>query len=386
MAVAFQLAWRQLRHEPLKLLAGIAGVVFSVVLMFMQIGFRDALFVCAAGVQSHLAGDLFLIHRQSDNLGLVFMSRFSRRRVQQALAVPEVQSATELYVEVAQWKNPWTARTRGILVLGIDPAVGALELPGVREHLDTIRLKDAVLFDSRSRREYGPVAAAFQAQGPVTVEINSRRTRVEGLFQLGGSFATDGNLITSDLNFLRLFPSRTPSEVTVGVLRLKPGADLRQAQAAVSRLMPPDVDVMTRDELVKQEHDYWDKATPIGFIFNTAMIIAFLVGIVVVHQILYAEVSTHLAQYATLKAMGYSHAFLLGIVVGASVILGLLGFLPGWFLSLGLYHLTASATGLPMMLGGGKTAIVLLLTLSMCLLSGALAMQRLRAANPADMF
>ena len=129
MTVAFQLAWRQLRHEPRKLLAGIAGVVFSVVLMFMQIGFRDALFVCASGIQSHLAGDLFIIRRQSDNVGLVFMSQFSRRRVQQALAVPEVQSATELYVGVAQWKNPWTARTRGILVLGIDPAVGAWNCP-----------------------------------------------------------------------------------------------------------------------------------------------------------------------------------------------------------------------------------------------------------------
>jgi putative ABC transport system permease protein len=174
--------------------------------------------------------------------------------------------------------------------------------------------------------------------------------------------------------------------VTAGILRLKPGADLRRAQAAVAHLMPPDVKVMTRDEFVKQEHDYWDKATPIGFIFNTAMIIAFLVGIVVVHQILYAEISTHLAQYATLKAMGYTHRFMLGIVAGASLILGLLGFLPGWVLSLGLYHLTMRATGLPMMLGAAKTAVVLLLTMTMCLVSGALAMQRLRAANPADMF
>ena len=386
MAIAFQLAWRQLRHEPRKLLAGIAGVVFSVVLMFMQIGFRDALFVCAAGIQSHLAGDLFIIRRQSDNVGLVFMSQFPRRRVQQALAVPEVQSATELYVGVAQWKSPWTARTRGILVLGIDPAVGALELPGVREHLDTIRLKDSVLFDGRSRREYGPVAATVKAHGPITVEINSRRTKVEGLFQLGGSFATDGNLITSDLNFLRLFPSHNASQVSVGILGLKPGADRRAAQAAVARLLPPDVAVMTRDEFVKQEHDYWDQATPIGFIFNTAMVIAFLVGIVVVHQILYAEISTHLAQYATLKAMGYTQRFMLGIVTGASLILGLLGFVPGWAASLGLYHLTASSTGLPMTLGVGKTTLVLLLTMTMCLVSGSLAMRRLRAANPADMF
>ena len=87
MVVAFQLAWRQLRHEPRKLLAGIAGVVFSVVLMFMQIGFRDALFVCASGIQSHLAGDLFIIRRQSDNVGLVFMSPRFFPRAKQILEI-----------------------------------------------------------------------------------------------------------------------------------------------------------------------------------------------------------------------------------------------------------------------------------------------------------
>ena len=84
--------------------------------------------------------------------------------------------------------------------------------------------------------------------------------------------------------------------------------------------------------------------------------------------------------------MGYTQRFMLGIVTGASLILGLLGFVPGWAASLGLYHLTASSTGLPMTLGVGKTTLVLLLTMTMCLVSGSLAMRRLRAANPADMF
>ena len=255
MTDAFQLAWRQLRHQPHKLLAGLAGVAFCVVLMFMQVGFRDALFDSASGIQLHLAGDLFLLRKQSDNVALVFMSPFSRRRVQQALAVPDVQSATYIYVGVAQWKNPRTARSRGILVLGIDPAAGALELPGVREHLDTIKLENAVLFDARSRREYGPVAPVLQTGQAVPVEINSRRMQVQGLFQLGPSFATDGNLITSDVNYLRLFPGRPASEMTVGILRLKPGTDLRRPQAAVAHLLPPDVRVLTRDEFVNADDD-----------------------------------------------------------------------------------------------------------------------------------
>jgi putative ABC transport system permease protein len=386
MRVAFHLAWRQLRHQPRKLAAGVAGGAFSGMLMFAQLGFRDALLDSAIGVEQHLAGELFLIRKQSDAVALVFMAPFSRRRVEQALAVSDVQSVTDLRVGVGEWKNPWTSRSRGILVLGIDPAAGALELPGVRERLDAIKLENTVLFDARSRREYGPVVAAFADGQPVVTEVNSRRTRVEGLFQLGPSFATDGNLVTSDVNFLRLFPDREASKTTVGILRLKDGADVRRAQAAVASLMPADVKVLTRDEFIKQEHDYWKQATPIGFIFNTAMVIAFLVGVIVAHQILYAEISTHLAQYATLKAIGYTHWFLLGIVSGASLILGLFGFLPGWAIAVGLYRLTEHSTGLPMQLGAGKIAVVLTLSMAMCLVSGALAMHRLRAANPADMF
>jgi putative ABC transport system permease protein len=373
-----------LRHEPRKLLAGAAGVVFAVVLMFMQFGFRDALFDSATAVQRRMSGDLFIVHRQSQTLWR--MAPFTRRRVFQALAVPGVARAGYLYVTLVNWKNPWTGRHRPTLMFGIDPAEGLLDLPGIPEQLDAIKDEDTVLYDAYSHREFGPVVDVLRAGQPFGAEVNNRRLSVRGVFRLGASFAADGNLVTSHENFLRVVPARMPSEIDVGILLLEPGADPPTVQTAVQQLMADDVMVVDRDELVRLEHDFWQNSTGIGFVFTLGALMGFVVGIVIVYQILYTEIANHLSQYATLTAMGHSHRFLLGIVGGAALILCVIGYVPGLLVSATLYRLTETATFLPMTLGLAKPFAVLGLTLAMCFISGGFALRKLRDADPADLF
>ncbi len=380
----FRLAWRQLRQEPRKLLAGTSGVVFAVVLMFMQFGFQDAMFDSAAAVQQRLSGDLFLVHRKSQTLWR--MAPFSRRRVLQALAVPGVAQATYLYVGLADWKNPLTAQHRAILIFGIDPAVGLLDLPGVPEQLDSLKPEDSVLYDAHSHAEFGPVVAALQEGKPFSAEVNHRRLYVKGLFRLGASFTADGNLVTSHENFLRILPERRPSQVDVGVLRLRRDADRSAVRAALSKLLPRDVQVLTREELIRLEQDYWENATGVGFIFTLGALMGFIVGVAIVYQILYTEIANHLPQYATLTAMGHPHRFLLGIVAGAALILSVLGYIPGLLISVVLYRVTERATFLPMIFGVTKPLWVFGLTIVMCFLSGGMALRKLREADPADLF
>ena len=379
-----RLAWQQLRHEPRKLLAGAAGVVFAVVLMFMQFGFRDALFDSATAVQRRMSGDLFIVHRQSQTLWR--MAPFTRRRVFQALAVPGVARAGYLYVTLVDWKNPWTGRHRATLMFGIDPVEGLLDLPGIPEQLNAIKDEDTVLYDAYSHREFGPVVEVLRAGQPFGAEVNNRRLSVRGLFHLGASFAADGNLVTSHENFLRVVPSRMPSQIDVGILLLEPGADPPAVRAAVQRLMADDVMVVDRAELVRLEHDFWQNSTGIGFIFTLGALMGFVVGIVIVYQILYTEIANHLSQYATLIAMGHSQRFLLAIVGAAALILCVLGYVPGLLMSAALYRLTESATFLPMTLGLTKSVAVLGLTLAMCFISGGFALRKLRDADPADLF
>ena len=384
LVLPIRLAWEQLRHEPRKLLAGVASVVFAVVLMFMQFGFRDAMYDSATAVQRRMGGDLFIVHRESQTL--FRMMPFPRRRVFQALAVPEVSQANYLYAGLVDWKNPWTGRNRPALLFGIDPTVGLLELPGIPEQLDLIKDEDSVLFDAHSSAEFGPVAAVLRDGHAFGAEVNNRRLAVRGLFRLGASLAADGNIATSHQNFLRIVPSRSASQVDVGILVLRPGADRTRVQAAVQRLLPEDVRVITREELIRLEHDFWENATGIGFIFTLGAFMGFVVGITIVYQILYTEVTNHLPHYALLTAIGYSHRFLLGIVGGAALIVGVLGYIPGVLISAALYRLTEAATFMLLDLDVSKLSLVLALTVTMCFISGGFALRKLRGADPAALF
>jgi putative ABC transport system permease protein len=121
-------------------------------------------------------------------------------------------------------------------------------------------------------------------------------------------------------------------------------------------------------------------------IFGFGTIVGFLVGTVIVYQILYSDVSDHLPEYATLKAMGYSDRYLMGVVLQEALILAILGFIPGFAVSLGLYGLIAQATLLPVVMSLNRATLVLSLTLTMCVASGAIALRKLQAADPADIF
>jgi heterocyst specific transport system permease protein len=384
LVLPIRLAWEQLRHEPRKLLAGVAGVVVAVVLMFMQLGFRDAMYDSATAVQRRMGGDLFIVHRESQTLWR--MMPFSRRRVFQALAVPEVSQASYLYASLVDWKNPWTGHKRPALLFGIDPTVGLLNLASIPEQLDLIKDEDSVLFDAHSSAEFGPVAAVLRDGHTFSAEVNDRRLAVRGLFRLGASFAADGNIATSHQNFLRIVPSRSASQVDVGILVLRPGADRTRVQAAVQRLLPDDVRVITRAEFVRMEYDFWENGTGIGFIFALGALIGFVVGITIVYQILYTEVTNHLPHYALLTAIGYSHRFLLGIVGGAALIVGMLGYAPGVFISAVLYRLTEGSTSVPLDLDVSKLCLILVLTMTMCFISGGFAVRKLRDADPAVLF
>jgi len=378
------LAWLQLTREKRRLFAAIAGIAFAVVLMMMQLGFRDALYKSVTKVPDRLQGDLVLISPQYEYL---FATKtLTQRRLYQALAVEGVKSVAPLYLGMANWKHPVTHVERFILVLGFNPKDNVISVPGLSEYLDQIKRPDVVLFDADSRAEFGPVAELFRSQGKVVTELNGRKVEVAGLFELGPSFGANGHLIASDLTFLRLFGDRRQGLVDLGLISLQPGADPVLVQAQLRKLYPPDVEVLTREGFVARERNYWDANAPIGFVFNLGALMGLIVGSVIVYQILYTDVTDHLAEYATLKAMGHADSYLFGIVIQEAMILSILGSIPGISISTGLYLFAHEATRLPIEITTDRIIIVYLLTLGMCATSGILAMRKLRKADPAEIF
>jgi putative ABC transport system permease protein len=220
----------------------------------------------------------------------------------------------------------------------------------------------------------------------VSAEINDRRVAVASMYEVGTSFGLDGGVISSDLNFLRILPTRKKSAIDFGLIKLEPGQDAAEVQARIRESVPMDVRVLTRQEFMDLEIQYWNKTTPIGYIFAFGAVMGLIVGLIIVYQILFADVQDHLKEYATLKAMGYTHGYLRNVVLQEAIILAVLGFIPG----LGIAHLVftkgADATRLPLEMSVQSAAGVFVLTVAMCAGSGLMALRKLRAVDPAEVF
>ncbi|MGB8698160.1 MAG: ABC transporter permease DevC [Thermosynechococcaceae cyanobacterium] len=378
------LGWLQLNHEKGRLLVALAGIAFADVLMFMQLGFQNALYDSNTRLNRAVRADIILMSpkaRSTQNLGT-----FTRRRLYQALDVPGVQSADALYINTLTWKNPQTKRDATVQMLGFDPDRPAFQLPEVTGQLDQIKIPNTVLFDRLARGEYKEAIAQLGAGQSVTTEAERTTLTLAGLFTLGASFGADANVIASDQTFLRLFPRRDAASISLGLLRVQPGSDPQQIAAALKAHLPNDVRVMTFAEYIQFEEHYWKTESPIGFIFSLGTAMAFVVGVVIVYQVLSTDVNAHLKEYATFKAMGYQNGYLLGVVFEEAIILAFAGFIPGVILPFGLYALAANATALPLYMTVSRAILVLSLTVAMCIISGAIATRKLQAADPADMF
>lgn len=378
------LAWLQLSQKKGRLLVAMAGIAFSDMLMFMQLGFSTALYESNTQLHRSLNADLVLVSPQGRNI--VTLNSFPRRRLYQSLNFAGVAAAEPLYTDFVDLKNPKTQLKTSILLIGFNPEQSAFKLPEIEQNLQQLKLRDIVLFDRGSRGDYTQTLAALKQGKLVATEIMDRQVKIAGLFLSGASFAADGNVITSDLNFHRILPNRRPSEVSAGLLKLKPGVTAKEMAAVLRNYLPNDVRVLTRDEFAEWEKNYWSDNTPIGFIFSLGTAIGFVVGVVIVYQILSNDVADHTAEYATLKAMGYRDLYLLGVVFQEALILAILGYLPGTGIAISLYALTRNATNLPLLMTASRSITVLILTIAMCVISGAIATRKLRSADPADIF
>ncbi len=378
------LAWLMLTRQPARLAVALAGIAFAGILMFMQLGFRDGLFDASVTIHKLFDADLVLISPRT--MSSISMAGFPRRRLVQALADPAVRGVTPVHWNMLLWRNPETRSTRSILAMGFEPGDPLLTDPALAQQAQALTQQGRVLFDERSRPEFGPVASWFRQGRSVETEVAGKRVRVAGLVALGPSFGADGNILMSRETFLRLLPNTPPGSIELGLIRLQPGADPAAVLQRLQRSLPADVRVLSKEGFENFVKDYWRSSTDIGFIFTLGAGMGFVVGCVIVYQILYSDVSDHLPEYATLMAMGYPLPTLLGVVVREGLLLAMLGYLPAWVAGLGLYELVRRGTQLPVAMATERSLIVFTMILLMCLGSAALAMRKLADADPAEIF
>ena len=400
------LAWMNLTHDRRRFVMFSLGIALAIVLIFVEYGFRNALLDSNVLLIQKLNADLAVVSGR--HAALPFRETFARHRLNQIAGLKGVRSVHPLYMEyyLSLVRNPdespgKRSPNRPIRVIGVAPDAYLLKFPeldpapgAVRSHVNELQQLGRALFDRGGKTNIDNHSESiFGAMFPgAETDLAGRRIRIVGEVALGSDFGADGTLIMSEESFVELL--RRPyslgdprAEVEIGLVRLDPAADRKAVQLNIRNLLPEgDLEVLTIDELMEHERRFWLDNTPIGFVFGLGMALSFVIGMVICYEILSSDVADHIAEYATLKAIGYRNRYLSMVVIQQALLLAASGFLPGMCISWVIYRWLSYITSLPMWMTPGRVAFVLGLTLLMCAGSGLLAVRKAKALDPAEVF
>jgi putative ABC transport system permease protein len=376
------LAWSQLSHQKVRLTVALGGIAFANVLIFMQLGFKTLFEGGATILPESLHGDLFLLNPTTEFIGA---NGFDRIRLAQAAAVKGVKAAVPLYIGAGSWGYSKEFTSFEGRFYGFNPQTTVFKIPEVQQQQAILNSPRTLMIDRLTKPSFGPVLQDLDTKGVSSTLVNNKRAEVQGAFRMGNSFFIGaGNILMSEESYAYYFGDQSLQTVSVGIITVEPGADLAAIKAGIAAVVP-GVKVYTSQELVAKELAF-QETTAVGPIFGFGAMMGIIVGVVIVYQVLYADVSDHLAEYATLKAMGYSDMNLLGVIFQESVILAVLGFAPGFGASIWMYKVLGGLTRLDLIMTPELAITVFLLTLAMCLVSAVIASGKLRSADPADVF
>ena len=375
----------QLTHHPGRLLAALAGVAFANVLVFVQLGLAASMGESVAVPYRLFQQDLLLVS-PAETEALSDAATLPRQRMYQALAHPDVRGGTAVYMARSTWLSDHEASS-SIQFFGLAPQDGAFFHTELADSLLSLTLSDTALVDLLTRFVDMRSFARASAGAPVPFEIQKRQLGAIGTVSIGGGFGGDGVFIVSDQTFFRLFPARSSATPSHLLLSLAPAANAARVAAELTRLYPPDtVQIRPMATAIAHEQRYQLTERPTGMIFAFGVAIGVIVGIVIAYQVLSADVADHIREYATFKAMGYRQAFFVGLILEEAIILAAIGFWPGLAFSQLFYELLAHLTNIQIFMTPQRALAVFIGTIVACSISGVLAMRKLAAADPADLF
>jgi putative ABC transport system permease protein len=400
------LAWLNLTHDRRRFVLFALGIALAVVLIFVEYGFRNSLLDSNVLLIQKLNADLAVVSGR--RAALPFRETFARHRLDQIAGIPGVRSVHPLYMEyyLSLVRNPAERPekrppNRPIRVIGVDPEAYLLRLPELdpapdapASHARELQEFGRALFDRGGKTNiHNHAESIFGPMVPgVETDLTGQRIHIVGEVDLGSDFGADGTLIMSEDSFVELL--RRPytlgdprAEVEIGLVRLDPGADRGAVEQQIRTAFPEgDFDVLTMDELKERERRFWLDNTPIGFVFGLGMALSFIIGMVICYQILSGDVTDHMAEYATLKAIGYRNRYLSMVVIQQALLMAAAGFLPGMVVAWVIYRWLSYMTSLPMWMTPGRIVFVLGLTVLMCVGSGLLALRKAKQVDPAEVF
>jgi putative ABC transport system permease protein len=373
-----ELAWANITHNKARTAAGVSGVAFALVLLYMQLGFYDMSYRSSTMLFDQLAFDIALRSPQYAHMraaGTIPLVRLS-----QAESVRGVAAAMPLYVGNGVYQEPQSRLHREVVVLAIDPRTKPFALPALAANGGRLAEDDTAIMDTVTRPDYEPIRLG------ATCAIENRRIQIVGIYRYGTGFIGEASIFVSDQTFSRLFRAYRLSDVSLGLVKLAAGADRNAVLSDLKAALPADVEVLPRRALEADEQHLWVRTRPVGVMFSSGVVLALCVGVVIVYQILSSEITNRLKEYATLKAMGHEYSFVRQIVLRQAILYAVMGGVPATFLAYGLYFGLERATNLPMVMTFARIVAVALLAIVMAVGAAMLAIRRVSRADPADLF
>jgi putative ABC transport system permease protein len=373
-----RLAWANVTHNRARAAAAASAVMFAILLLYTQLGFYDTSYRSSTMVFDQFAFDLVLRSPQYTHLRAP--GTIPRRRLAEAAAIGDVADAFPLYVANGVYQEPLSKRHREIIVLGVDPRTEAFRLSELTGRGRLLQATGAAIMDRLTRRDYDEVVAGR------FVHVEDQRLHVVATYAHGTGLIGDATIIVSDETFRGLFPASSLAGVSLGLLRLAPRSDPEAARARLRAMLPGDVEVLSRAELEAAEQHLFVRVRPTGLMFTTGVLVALVVAVVVVYQVLAAEVVARASEYATLKAIGHSNRFVRGVVLRQAACYGALGSVVALPMALVVYRAISVFARLPMVMTVGRVALVALLASVVATTAALLAVRKVEQADPAELF
>jgi putative ABC transport system permease protein len=375
MALNFTLAARNLFHDRLRFVATAIGIVFSVVLVMVQMGLYLGFGQMVTTMIDHADTDLWIMRRGTK----CFEDPSLLQADKQAdyLKVAGVASADPLMIGFSDWRLP-SGELTPVFLVGSD-----LKKPGLRPW-------DIVAGSDQALNEPGSVAvdkSYFDRLGVSDVgakaDIRGRDVHVAALTEGIRSFTTTPYVFT-DIEQAHKYIGIPDRYASYFLVRLKPGANIERVRGDL-QAQSKDIEVLTSHQFSERSRKFWLFGTGAGAALFAGALLGVIVGTVIVAQTLYSSTKDHLDEFATLRAMGSSNSYIYRVIVYQALLNALVGFCLASLVGFAVVYFT-SGGALPVVITPWLMAGVFLLTVLMCIGSALTAIFKVVRIDPAMVF
>jgi putative ABC transport system permease protein len=373
--MTFTLAFRNLFHDRVRLAVTLIGILFSIVLVAVQLGLYLGARTMIISTIDRADGDVFIMAYATKNFEEA--QPISLREKYTALATPGVARAIPLVASFTDWKKPTGGSTLAV-VIGSDIEDGGLPPWNVVEgQASGLGARDAVFIDRTYLAELGVKGVGDTAQ------IGSTRVRIAGLTDGIRSFTVTPFVFTT-INRARALLQMPADQVTYILVTAAPGYTPEQVRDALKPRVP-DGEVLTKDEFRERSLNHWLFATGAGIALIGGAVLGLIVGTVIVAQTLYSSTKDHLNEFATLRALGSSSGYIYKVILSQAALSAVLGYMLGMSIALLIVYFTENSA-LPIVMTWGLAGLLFLLTVGMCAFSAVTAISKVTRLDPTMVF